>query len=82
MSAAAVEIRPKLAAKYKIANLGTAKQFLGIQITNDDDGIALSRNAFISAILKRFGMEEANERNRCIHFNGNHGEITGYIDFD
>ena len=60
VAAAVAAIKAKLAAKYKIANLGTAKQFLGIQITNNDDGIALSRNAFISAILTRFGMEEAN----------------------
>ena len=38
---AAAEVKTKLAAKYKIANLGVAKQFFGIQITNDDDGIAL-----------------------------------------
>ena len=46
---------------YKITNLGAAKQFLGIQITNDDDasGISLGQKAFISTILKRYGMEEA-----------------------
>ena len=60
VAVAAAAIKAKLAAKYKITNLGTAKQFLGIQITNDDDGIALGQKAFISTILKRFGMEEAN----------------------
>ena len=37
-AAAAAAIKAKLAAKYKITNLDAAKQFLGIQITNDDDG--------------------------------------------
>ena len=64
-AAAAAAIKAKLAAKYKITNLGAAQQFLGIQIFHgSDDGhstsIALGQKAFISMILKRFGMEEAN----------------------
>ena len=55
----AAAIKAKLAARYKMSNLGTAKQFLSIQITNDDH-IALSQKTLISTILKRFGMEEAN----------------------
>ena len=37
----AAEVKAKLAAKYKITNLSVAIQFFGIQITSDDDGIAL-----------------------------------------
>ena len=60
VAAAAAAIKAKLAAKHKITNLGTAKQFLSIQITNDDDTITLGQKTFISTILKQFGMEEAN----------------------
>ena len=63
--AAATAIKAKLGAKYRITNLGAAQQFLGIQISHGSDGghgasIALGQKAFISTILKRFGMEEAN----------------------
>ena len=44
--AVAADIKAKLATKYKITNLGAAKQFLSIQITNDDDGIALGQPEF------------------------------------
>ena len=39
MAVAAAAIKAKLAAKYKITNLGAAQQFLGIQIFHgSDDG--------------------------------------------
>ena len=43
VAAAAAAIKAKLAAKYKITNLGAAQQFLGIQIFHgSDDGHSTS----------------------------------------
>jgi hypothetical protein len=43
--------------KYKITNLGPACQFLGIEIHCEDTGISLGQKVYITAILRRFGME-------------------------
>ena len=53
VAAAAAAIKAKLAAKYKITNLGAAQQFLGIQIFHgSDDGhsasIALDQRASLA----------------------------------
>ena len=54
------EIKMALAATYKITNLGTAHQFLGIEIHYKTDGsICLGQRVFIDTILKRFHMEAA-----------------------
>jgi len=55
----AEEIKTALAATYKITNLGTARQFLGIKIHYENDGISLGQRMFIDNILKRFHMEAA-----------------------
>jgi hypothetical protein len=60
MSAAAADIKAKLGIKYKITNLGAARQFLGIEITRNGTDIALGQRAFIDTILRRFGMEDSN----------------------
>jgi len=54
------EIKMALAATYKITNLGTAHQFLSIEIHYKTDGsISLAQRVFIDTILKRFHMEAA-----------------------
>jgi len=54
---AAIEVKAKLSEKYKITNLGPARQFLGIEIHRDGTGISLGQKAYITTILRRFGME-------------------------
>jgi len=56
-SKAAIEVKAKLAEKYKITNLGPACQFLGMEIYREDTGINLRLKAYIATILRRFGME-------------------------
>ena len=59
-AAAVNDIKAKLAAKYKITNLGAARQFLGIDIQCGGSGkISLCQRAFINSVLKRFRMENA-----------------------
>ena len=63
----AKEIKRRLAEKYKVTNLGTAKQFLGTEIKTDSETsgkqahkeISLGQKAYITSVLKRFGMENA-----------------------
>jgi len=56
----AEEIKQALAATYKITNLGTARQFLRIEIHSDTDGsISLGQRVFIDSVLKRFHIEAA-----------------------
>ena len=55
----AEEIKKALAATYKITNLGTARQFLGIEIHYSNNGISLGQRVFIDSILKQFHMETA-----------------------
>jgi len=56
----AEEIKQALAATYKITNLGTARQFLGIEIHYETDGsISLGQRVFIDSVPKRFHMEAA-----------------------
>jgi len=43
--------------KYKITNLGPARQFLRIEIHRDRTGVSLSQKAYITTILRRFDME-------------------------
>jgi len=56
---AAIEVKAKLSEKYKITNFGPARQFLGIEIYRDKNGtgISLSQKAYMTTILKQFGME-------------------------
>jgi hypothetical protein len=54
---AAIEVKAKLSQKYKITNLGPARQFLSIEIHRDGTGVSLSQKAYITTILRRFDME-------------------------
>jgi len=54
---AAIEVKAKLSEKYKITNLGPARQFLGIEIHRDGTGVSLGQKGYITTILRRFGME-------------------------
>jgi len=58
---AAIEVKGKLSEKYQITNLGPARQFLGIEIYRDEKGtgISVGQKAYITTILKRFGMEHS-----------------------
>ena len=58
---AAIQVKAKLSEKYKITNLGPARQFLGIKTYQYDIGtrICLGQKAYITTILKRFGMEHS-----------------------
>jgi hypothetical protein len=56
---AALEVKAKLSEKYKITNLGPARQFLGIEIPRDDTSTSLGQKTFINTILKRFDMQNA-----------------------
>ena len=51
---AAIEVKAKLSQKYRITNLGPARQFLIIEIYRDDNGsgISLGQRAYITTILK------------------------------
>jgi hypothetical protein len=56
----AEEIKTALAATYKITNLGTPRQFLGIEIFRNENGkISLGQGRFIDSVLKRFHIEKA-----------------------
>jgi hypothetical protein len=52
-------IKEKLAEVNKITNLGPARQFLGIEIYQENGSINLCQMIFIDSILKRFHMENA-----------------------
>jgi hypothetical protein len=64
---AAIEVKARLSEKYKITNLGPARQFLGIKIhceenstsTGPSTTISLGQKTFITTILKRFNMQNA-----------------------
>jgi len=56
----AEEIKTALATTYKITNLRTTRQFLGIDIYRLRDGtIGLGQRRFIDSVLKRFHIEKA-----------------------
>jgi len=54
---AVIEVKVTLSEKYKITNLGLARQFLSIKIHSDDCGISLSQKAYITTILRLFAIE-------------------------
>jgi len=58
---AAIKVKAKLSEKYMITNLGPAHQFLGIEIYRDAIGtrISLGQKAYITTILRWFGMENS-----------------------
>jgi hypothetical protein len=69
---AAIEVNAKLSEKYKIGNLAPAGQFLGIEIYRDTvgTGISLGQKAYITTILRRFGMEHSHSVSTPMDSNG------------
>jgi hypothetical protein len=56
----AKEIKQQLNQQYRMIDLGTARQFLGPEITHNSDGsILLSQQKYIETVIKRFRMESA-----------------------
>jgi hypothetical protein len=62
---AVIEVKAKLLEKYKIINLGPARQFLGIEIhhdrTGDGTGVSLGQKAYIITFFSQFGMEHTHD---------------------
>jgi len=60
---AGIEVMAKVTENYKIANLAPACQFLNIAIHREQNGsgISVGQQAFITKILKRFNMENAQD---------------------
>jgi len=54
---ALIEVNVKLSEMYNITNLGPVCQFVGIEISRDDNGISIDQKAYIATILRLFGME-------------------------
>jgi hypothetical protein len=48
-----------LKTKYKMSDLGEARQFLGLEINRDKNGISLSQETYIDTMIKRFSMEDS-----------------------
>jgi hypothetical protein len=48
-----------LMAKFKMKDLGVARQFLGLEISRDSDTISLGQEKYINDIIARFGMQDA-----------------------
>jgi transposase InsO family protein len=55
-----IEIKCLLQSKYRMNDLGIARQFLGIEIKRISNGIALHQSRFVNTLLKRFDMESCN----------------------
>jgi hypothetical protein len=60
-SATADRLKTELAHRFKMTDLGTASQFLGLEISYPGDGaIALGQSSYIAGLLRRFGLSAAN----------------------
>jgi hypothetical protein len=60
-SATADRLKSELAHRFKMTDLGTASQFLGLEISYPGDGtIALGQSSYIAGLLRRFGLSAAN----------------------
>ena len=55
-------MKSQLSAKFKMTDLGSARQFLGIQIERNCQActIWIHQKSYTESILKRFGMEACN----------------------
>lgn len=61
------EIETILSRKYEIKNLGRIKQYLGIEVTQDEDGnYELCQSRYIEEIASNFGLQEAKGANTPI----------------
>jgi len=64
----ALEDKQRLMLQYKMSNLGSAKQFLGLEMDRLADGtITLSQPGYISTSLARFNMQDANPAPTPLH---------------
>ena len=64
----ALEVKQRLMLQYKMLNLGPAKQFLGLEIDRLADGtITLSQPGYISTVLARLNMQDANSAPTPLH---------------
>ena len=52
------DMKRKLAAKFKMKDLGMMHYFLGMEVWQSADGIFLGQGKYAVEILKRFGMME------------------------
>lgn len=50
------QIKRQLMKNFKMKDLGPASQYIGLQITQRDEGIAIDQSKYIESILQRFGM--------------------------
>ena len=50
------DTKRKLAAKFKMKDLGMMHYFLGMEVWKSVDGIFLGQGRYVVEILKRFGM--------------------------
>jgi len=66
---ATIEVKVKLSEKYNITNLGPASQSLGIEIHCDGTGISLRHKAYITTILRGFGMNHTDGVSTPMHPN-------------
>ncbi len=53
-------LKKKLAAHFKVKDLGRLSYILGVKVQNLPTGIFLSQKAYIDSMLKRFDMQKAN----------------------
>lgn len=55
-----VSIQRQISSVFEIRNLGEIKQYLGIEVTKDDDGIySIRQTRYINKVINEFGMQEA-----------------------
>ncbi len=60
MTTELTELKQKLAASFKVKDLGRLNYLLGVKINYLSNGIFLNQKAYIEAMLARFNMESAN----------------------
>lgn len=54
-------VKRRLQEQYRMTDLGSAAQFLGLGITQLNGTIYLDQRRFIDTVLRRFGMQDCNE---------------------
>lgn len=54
------ETKTELSKSFEIKDLGKAKYCLGIEIAYTHEGVAISQEKYINAVLQKFGMENCN----------------------
>jgi hypothetical protein len=74
------KIKSFLFKRFKMRNLGEAKKFLSLEISKNDDYVAINQQSFIDKIVKKFGME--NSKTRRTPLNAGTKERTSKSDED